>query len=295
MMRARSIPLGAREKMGTGSGRPVQNRHNIDDRPEPVPIFSQALGARTDSHLRVCEKMGTGSGPAMQNPNDIYDWPVPVPIFSQTLRRGVATPWLVVSFLALFWVFAWVIDVAMLRHRQQELKNAVDASVLAGANSLVADYLLSGGPSGQSIAIADARGVVQQYANFNRVNGQPLSLDANTDNYTNGDIVFGTLDHPGSHAFDVSLNSPLDLYHPYVNAVRVAVQRYGAGASATAFVDRDLIGFKIQGSLSVPLQRDMLTCGIPENNQGANAPHSRLPCRSSRWQCYRPVLPALRR
>ena len=38
--------LRACEKMGTGSGRPMQNRHNIDDRPVPVPIFSQALSPR---------------------------------------------------------------------------------------------------------------------------------------------------------------------------------------------------------------------------------------------------------
>ena len=35
--------LRACEKMGTGSGQPVQNPENIDHQPMPVPIFSQAL------------------------------------------------------------------------------------------------------------------------------------------------------------------------------------------------------------------------------------------------------------
>ncbi len=38
--------LRACEKMGTGSGQPVQNPENIDPQPVPVPIFSQALSGR---------------------------------------------------------------------------------------------------------------------------------------------------------------------------------------------------------------------------------------------------------
>ena len=38
-----AIRLRVREKMGTGSGQPVQNPDNMDDQPVPVPIFSQTL------------------------------------------------------------------------------------------------------------------------------------------------------------------------------------------------------------------------------------------------------------
>ena len=44
----RRSSLRACEKMGTGSGRPMQNPDDIDDQPVPVPIFSHALSELVD-------------------------------------------------------------------------------------------------------------------------------------------------------------------------------------------------------------------------------------------------------
>ena len=194
------------------------------------------------------------------------EWSKPLTTHHSPLsRRGIATVWIIIAFIALFWVFVWATQVAVQRQRQQELKNAVDATSLAGVNAYVNDLWLTNTTNRQDTIITNSRTASQLYAQSNRVNGQPLVIDSNTNNFTDGELVLGTLANPFSHAFDASLNTQPDLYHPHLNAVRVALRRFGVAASATAFTDRDVYGFKIQGSLTVPLERDTISYGISPN------------------------------
>jgi Flp pilus assembly protein TadG len=162
------------------------------------------------------------------------------------VRKGMAAPWFVAAAPVLVLLAVMAVQVANLRHRQLELHTAVEAAALAGANALLDDSLLSEQPDGMAID-GRARAAAARYAAFNPVAGKPLDLDPNAQNFTDGELVLGTLDNPFNHAFDASGVGRLDR-----NAVRVAGQRHGVAASATAFVDRDVVGFKIQGLTSLP-------------------------------------------
>jgi hypothetical protein len=83
---------------------------------------------------------------------------------------------------------------------------------------------------------------------------QPVLLKDNRNNDPAGELTIGTLFYPVSHNFDSSCRGFPDIYHPNRNAVRVALKRCGVAASATALVDRDVLGFKIQGAMSLPGQ-----------------------------------------
>lgn len=161
-------------------------------------------------------------------------------------REGMAAPWFLMVAPVLVLLAVMAVQVANLRHRQLELHTAVEAAALAGANALLDDSLLGDQPDGTTIE-GRSRAAAVRYAAFNLVAGKPLDLEANVENFVDGELVLGTLDNPFSRAFDASGSGRLDR-----NTVRVALRRHGAAASATAFVDRDVIGFKIQGLTSLP-------------------------------------------
>lgn len=181
-------------------------------------------------------------------------------------RRGTATPWLIAGLLAIFWIFAWAFDVAILRHRQLDLRVNLDAVTLAGAAAAVDDMLLTDAPDRQDNVIASIRATAQKIGEFNRFSGSPFTFEPNLDNCVDGNFVLGTLDNPTSENFNADLSLPPDLYHPQLNAVRMQMRTGGVAASSTAFVDRDVVGFKPQGTLTVPLEKDILSCQVPRND-----------------------------
>jgi hypothetical protein len=149
--------------------------------------------------------------------------------------------------------FLLAVQLASLRHRQLELQIAADASALAAADVLACDdRLLTDVSSRHELAIQDGRDAAVRYARFNYVWGDPLRLDPNPGNDSGGEVVFGTLDNPTSQGFDTALYPPPDGFRPRLNAVRVAMRRGGAAASATALIDRDAIGFRLQGTQTLP-------------------------------------------
>ncbi len=169
-------------------------------------------------------------------------------------RRGAGIPWFVITapFLAL--VAIWVIHTASLYHRQAELEVAAEAAACAAAAELADDMLLTEWSERQEFVEHHARQVGKEVAKRNRVLSQPVVLKDNRNNDPKGELTIGTLLHPFHHDFDCSCLSHPDLYHPNRNAVRVALKRCGVAASATALVDRDILGFKIQGCMSLPGQ-----------------------------------------
>jgi hypothetical protein len=145
----------------------------------------------------------------------------------------------------------WVLQVSYKNHLRHELEVAEEAAVLAVANHLVDDFLLTEDPQRQQVVEKRALEAGRSLAALHHVGRHPLFLKENPANETNGDLILGTLIHPFSREFAASAVGRPELYHPNRNAVRAAVQRRGVGASVTAFVDRDVIGFKIAGAMTV--------------------------------------------
>ncbi len=168
-------------------------------------------------------------------------------------RRAAVLPWFVVTAPILLAVFVLAVHMASMRHRQLELQNATDAAALAGADDLVSDLLLTPNPHRHHAVIQQARTAALRYGALNLVNGKPLDIQPNEENYTDGDLVVGTLDAPNSHAFDAVFHREDNLFRPYLNAVRVSLRRSGVATSSTAYVDRDVIGFRLDGMQPLPV------------------------------------------
>ena len=84
------------------------------------------------------------------------------------------------------------------------------------------------------------------YAAYNFVSAKSLEIDLNSQNFTDGELVLGSLDAPRSKAFDAESRGPY-------NAAHIALKRDGAAAQATAMIDRDVIGFQQLGGRPLPI------------------------------------------
>jgi hypothetical protein len=169
-------------------------------------------------------------------------------------RRGAGIPWFIVTapFLAL--IAIWVVHTASLYHRQAELEVAAEAAAKDAARDLVDDILLTELSERQDAVEHQARTAARNTSRRNKVLGQCVQLRDNRGNDPTGELTIGTLANPFSHDFDSSCRGFPNLYLPNRNAARVALKRCGVAASATAFVDRDVLGFQIQGAMSLPGQ-----------------------------------------
>jgi hypothetical protein len=148
-------------------------------------------------------------------------------------------------------IFSMAVYTTSQRHLQIELQNAVDASDLAATTALVDDYLLTEFPDRWEVVLDRARKAAQKYAEHNRVAALPFHLEGlfkDCKNCKDDELVFGRLDRPESKLFDLDR---VELYG--ANAARVAVKRRGVAATSTAYVDRDVIGFKPQGCKPLPV------------------------------------------
>lgn len=154
------------------------------------------------------------------------------------LRRGHALLW--VSLLLMFMVglAGLGIDTGYIFLTAHQLQNTADASALAAAREVREDIEVS-------------RAVAQQVAEANQAAGEPVLLDANTENDPDGDIVFGrfnraegtfepTLIAPNAvrvvaRRTTDSLNGPLDLFFgsifnvPTANVARSSIAMIGGG------------------------------------------------------------------
>jgi hypothetical protein len=166
-------------------------------------------------------------------------------------RRGVVSMYLLVAAPLFLAVLVVSLRAASLYHRRLEMQIAVDAAALAGANALVDDALLTETAAAQDAVRDNARTVAQRYAHFNPVAGGPLTLNRNAQNCLSGELVLGKVDNRFDRHFDARPEVRLQLYEPGLNAVRVEVHRLAVAVQATAFVDRDIVGFRIRGTSSV--------------------------------------------
>src|SRR5437868_6350821 len=142
-------------------------------------------------------------------------------------RAGSITPFLLLSLMVLAASFAIAVDYIFLWQTRAEMQSATDAASLAAAQALVDDAQLTGDSARIEKLFEDARANAVRYALMNRVLARPVQLDPNYPDLPGGDVLFGTLDHPGATVF-VPAQDTLDPFNTglaNVNAVRVANQR----------------------------------------------------------------------
>jgi Flp pilus assembly protein TadG len=189
-------------------------------------------------------------------------------------RRGTITPALVMVLVVLFAAAAVAIDYSFLSESKQEMQNGSDAAADAAVAIFVDDSTLLNSPAAAINLIAQARTAAIQYAQMNRVAGQPLALDPNLLNFSDGDITFGNI-APGTKVFveAQNLNDPANTFLPTINAVQIIARRTKSNGhpigtlAARAFglatvdmrtrsiamLDHDVAGFRPNTSSPLPL------------------------------------------
>lgn len=160
---------------------------------------------------------------------------------------------------------ALAVETAILSHRQLQLQHTADAVALATANALaptnlldvddlVRDILLTDRADRQDLVLNDARLAAARYSLLNPFPGGETPLDLNPTNALTGELLLGTLDGPDDAPAWHAMPFPgPELYSPHFNVVRVQMERLDVRVTATAYLDRDVVGFKAQGSVNVPL------------------------------------------
>ena len=160
-------------------------------------------------------------------------------------RRGAMSFTALLAFSTFLLVLLISVQQMTLRgHHKVELQITLDAVAHAGALRLNDELIHTDHADRRDTILTAARANALQFAALNRVNGSPLTLSLNPNNYTNGDLVFGTLTSPIAAEFDANAKQGIDLSNPDLNAVHVQVRRNHAAAKATAYLDRDVVGFR---------------------------------------------------
>lgn len=192
------------------------------------------------------------------------------------IRRGSVAPILIAAMPALIAAMVLATQLASLRHRSLELQIATDAAADAGITCLVpkgilpatgmdGDPLLFGAdpipPSTKTVLFQMLRDVAFDYGTRNQYQTQGLVLDQNSSNAISGEMVIGTIQNPFDTTLDNDLTPTWDLYNPRFNVFQVACMRGGpilspfltgdVSAYVRTYLDRDVTGFKVQGTSTV--------------------------------------------
>jgi hypothetical protein len=162
-------------------------------------------------------------------------------------RRGAVLPWFIVCGPVILLALTWALFATVHRHRQEELKIALEAAALAGCNYLVDEELLTDDPQCFERVRERALDAIHRFARYNRVDGEPLTLHAEFDNIPQSEVLLGRL----PHALSRDLYTQIDA--PGLDVVRVQAERGKVTAAAAAWVDRDVIGFRPQGLRPMPV------------------------------------------
>jgi hypothetical protein len=203
-------------------------------------------------------------------------------------RRGSISPLLAVGLPMFVAALALAVELALIRDKQTQLLVDADAAALAGAQTLVPldDTVLFGvqpipnstrdailgspGTAGNPVG-ANPEGVRPRAIRLAMLNGfegadplvnpnvTPDPPCTTTFNDPNGQIVIGTKNSRTDTTFNTNLTLPWDLYVPRYNTVKVSLSRAGleitrpttVTVQATAFLDRDVIGFHVQSPASL--------------------------------------------
>jgi hypothetical protein len=190
-------------------------------------------------------------------------------------RRGTAALLALFCLMVLMAVLAFTVNLEMMASVQLELRCGADAAADAAAATLVSDDLLRGNAALLPALLAQAEQAALQFADANPPAGLTGALQLNPTDQGGGDLLFGTLDHPGATTFQLAgnLTDPTNQALVNINAVqavpRLMQQRGNApllflgpllgqsrvemAASAAVMLDRDVIGFQPVTSQPLPL------------------------------------------
>ncbi|HJS06654.1 MAG TPA: TadE/TadG family type IV pilus assembly protein, partial [Pirellulales bacterium] len=103
-------------------------------------------------------------------------------------RKGAITVLSAILAIVLIGMVAFSVDVGYVLSAKEELQRSADATAMAACW----EYAQRVSTGSTSTAAANyARNTAIQYAGLNAVTGSPMTLDANSANDPNGDIVFG--------------------------------------------------------------------------------------------------------
>jgi hypothetical protein len=156
-------------------------------------------------------------------------------------------PWFLVCGPVILLAMTWALFATTHRHRQEELKIALECAALAGANYLVDEELLADRPDCLERIRERALAAVERFGRYNCVDGEPLEFHVPCDNSPQSEVLLGRL----PHAFSRDLFTRIDA--PGLDLVRVQAVRGKVAAAAAAWVDRDVIGFRPQGLNPLPV------------------------------------------
>jgi hypothetical protein len=183
-------------------------------------------------------------------------------------RRGSIWPLLLAILGLLLAGIALAVDASLLWQARQELQVAADASSLATVQQLADDRMLLRRPEIIFGQVNQARHIAVAYASRNHVLGRPLQLEV--DDHADPDLRFGFYD---SLTQQLQHASPSDWDSPHLNAVEITARRTrqrgnapglffarlfklpgtNVAATATAILDRQVIGFRPIGGLNAPV------------------------------------------
>jgi Flp pilus assembly protein TadG len=171
-------------------------------------------------------------------------------------RKGAISVLAAIMSIVLVGMVAFSVDIGYVLSVKEELQRSADSSALASCWEY-GQRLANGNTS--SVAMGYARTTAAQYASLNQVTGNAMSIDANTSNDPNGDIVFGyitdftnsqsefqTNSANGYNAVRVKLhkNSSTNGEVPYFFARVFGLNGQSLTSEATAGLIKDVKGFK---------------------------------------------------
>jgi Flp pilus assembly protein TadG len=108
-------------------------------------------------------------------------------LFQQS-RKGTITVLAAIMSIVLVGMVAFCVDIGYVLSAKEELQRSADSTALATCWEY-GKQLSKGSTS--SVAASAARSTATQYASLNPVTGNPMTLDTNTSNNPDGDVVFG--------------------------------------------------------------------------------------------------------
>lgn len=182
-------------------------------------------------------------------------------------RKGAIWPLLLACLALMLAGLALAVDSSLLWQARQELQVAADASALGAILELTDDQLLLKHPGDMESAVGRAVQVVGEIGYKHHVLGVPLHIE--TQNQTDIDVTFGYYD-PAISGMQPSQGN---LDDPFLNAIEVTARRTrdrgtpvglfftrlfrlssaDVSATATAVIDRHIVGFRPIGQINVPL------------------------------------------
>jgi len=199
------------------------------------------------------------------------------PRLPQHARRGGVVIYVSVSLAVLLGMTAMAVDLGILRIARAELQTTSDGSALAGAVVLLNDERLKS-PEALNTVIGRTRSAVADVVGRNPVLNLPMTVDLNSGNAPNGDIVIGYLADPSDPNCPLRFDNPA-LFNSVQVRVRKDAERNGviatgfarifgiqsmtSGARATATFQDGVVGYRVTektgnaGLLPLALHRDI--------------------------------------